>query len=300
MQAAFAHDIATAYGDATHADATTCAALAGFVAGLPFATIAHPFALARRLAAADFGDDALHGPSACGDITARADVLRSLLAPISRDAARFHRSQLPLPLPCLSMMETAMPDVPADDTAPDAAASRSPDDSLRPLYADPVNHDVPTAAPGLVSYRLMTRYGYLGIGAMSAAEAMREAARSTHWPDRAALEVWSDPDGRFIPALPDFSEGAPASRDDFWRVFAAHTAGFYADGTLPRPSGYRSLPLPSYRELGVKLAQSMRSRVERGYPVDTTGPAFVATFKTFGLRFRNLRRVLDFISGLAS
>jgi len=43
---------------------------------------------------------------------------------------------------------------------------------------------------GLISYRLRGPYGYIGIGARDHEDAMREAARSTRNPDRAALEVW--------------------------------------------------------------------------------------------------------------
>lgn len=49
----------------------------------------------------------------------------------------------------------------------------------------------PCAAPGLISYRLRGPYGWIMIGAMDHAEAMREAARSTHAPRREALEMWN-------------------------------------------------------------------------------------------------------------
>lgn len=58
--------------------------------------------------------------------------------------------------------------------------------------------DRPLAAPGLTSYRLRGRYGYVMIGARDHGEALREAARSTPNPDPAALEIW---DGqRYVPA----------------------------------------------------------------------------------------------------
>ncbi len=52
-------------------------------------------------------------------------------------------------------------------------------------------HDRPLAAKGLTSYRLRGPYGYIMIGARDHEDAMREAARSTRKPDRAALEVWN-------------------------------------------------------------------------------------------------------------
>ena len=51
--------------------------------------------------------------------------------------------------------------------------------------------DRPLAARGLTSYRLRGRYGYIMIGARDHEDAMREAARSTPNPDRAALEIWN-------------------------------------------------------------------------------------------------------------
>lgn len=51
--------------------------------------------------------------------------------------------------------------------------------------------DRPLAARGLTSYRLRGRYGYIMIGARDHEDAMREAARSTPSPDRAALEIWN-------------------------------------------------------------------------------------------------------------
>jgi hypothetical protein len=55
-----------------------------------------------------------------------------------------------------------------------------------------VSVDRPMAAPGLISYRLRSPYGtYNMIGARDHDDAMREAARSTPNPDRAALEMWN-------------------------------------------------------------------------------------------------------------
>ena len=42
--------------------------------------------------------------------------------------------------------------------------------------------DRPMAAPGLLSFRYGGRYGYIMIGAKDTADALREAARSTHDP----------------------------------------------------------------------------------------------------------------------
>lgn len=50
--------------------------------------------------------------------------------------------------------------------------------------------DRPLADPGLVSYRLLGRYGYIMIGARDHEDAMREAARSTPDPKRSDLEIW--------------------------------------------------------------------------------------------------------------
>jgi len=52
------------------------------------------------------------------------------------------------------------------------------------------SHDKPLAIPGLISYRLRGRYGWVMIGARDIADAMREAARSTDKPQRNALQVW--------------------------------------------------------------------------------------------------------------
>lgn len=61
--------------------------------------------------------------------------------------------------------------------------------------------DMPLAAAGLTSYRLLGRYGWIMIGARDTDEAMREAARSISnpdKPDRDALQVW---DGKqYVPA----------------------------------------------------------------------------------------------------
>lgn len=58
--------------------------------------------------------------------------------------------------------------------------------------------DRPCAAPGLRSYRIRGRYGWIMIGARDVQDAMREAERSTPNPDRLALEVWQD--GAYRPA----------------------------------------------------------------------------------------------------
>ncbi len=50
------------------------------------------------------------------------------------------------------------------------------------------NH--PCADKGLNSYRMYGKYGYIMIAAKNCHDAMLEAARSTHRPDRASLEVW--------------------------------------------------------------------------------------------------------------
>lgn len=49
----------------------------------------------------------------------------------------------------------------------------------------------PCAAKPWISYRLRGPYGWIMIGAMDHAEAMREAARSTPSPRREALEMWN-------------------------------------------------------------------------------------------------------------
>lgn len=62
------------------------------------------------------------------------------------------------------------------------------------------HHERPMAAAGLTSYRCRGRYGWIMIGATDAADAMREARRSTANPRPEDLEVW---DGtRYVPAAP--------------------------------------------------------------------------------------------------
>lgn len=56
-------------------------------------------------------------------------------------------------------------------------------------------HNRPCAAPGLTSYRARGRYGFIMIGATDAADAWREARRSSDAPR--AMERW---DGeRYLP-----------------------------------------------------------------------------------------------------
>ena len=51
--------------------------------------------------------------------------------------------------------------------------------------------DRPMAAPGLISYRCKSRFGYVMIGATSVADAMKEASRSTPNPKREDLQIWN-------------------------------------------------------------------------------------------------------------
>lgn len=62
------------------------------------------------------------------------------------------------------------------------------------------HHDKDVAARPFASYRIPNPYGgWIMIGAFDCAEAMREAARSTHNPQRETLEIW---DGeKYINAL---------------------------------------------------------------------------------------------------
>lgn len=62
-------------------------------------------------------------------------------------------------------------------------------------------HERPCAISGLISYRLKGPYGYILIGAVDHADAMREAERSTSDPCRPALEIWDTAAGRYVPAL---------------------------------------------------------------------------------------------------
>lgn len=53
--------------------------------------------------------------------------------------------------------------------------------------------DKPLATKGLTSYRYRGRYGWIMIGALNAADAVREAQRSTHDDiDLNNLEIWED------------------------------------------------------------------------------------------------------------
>lgn len=56
----------------------------------------------------------------------------------------------------------------------------------------------PCAARGLDSYRYKGPFGFVMIGAVSAADAMREAERSTATPIRDNLERWNG--NRYVPA----------------------------------------------------------------------------------------------------
>ena len=48
----------------------------------------------------------------------------------------------------------------------------------------------PCAAPGLISYRYLGRYGWIMIGARDTADALSEARRSTNDVVLNRLEVW--------------------------------------------------------------------------------------------------------------
>ena len=53
-------------------------------------------------------------------------------------------------------------------------------------------HERPLAAPGLISYRYKGRYGWVMIGAISADDALKQAARSTNdTPVLENLQVWN-------------------------------------------------------------------------------------------------------------
>lgn len=60
------------------------------------------------------------------------------------------------------------------------------------------NKDTPHAAPVLISYRCKGRYGWVRVGATSAEEALREAARSSDFIRPETLEVWAG--DRFVEA----------------------------------------------------------------------------------------------------
>jgi hypothetical protein len=70
-------------------------------------------------------------------------------------------------------------------------------------------YDRPCAAPGLTSYRYRGAYGWIMIGAIGHADALREAARSLsdkrHAPTLDRLEIWTG--DRYAPcAAPTTSE----------------------------------------------------------------------------------------------
>jgi hypothetical protein len=58
--------------------------------------------------------------------------------------------------------------------------------------------DRPMAAPGLISYRCKSPFGWVMIGARDDEDAMRQAARSTDKPKRVDLEVWNG--SQYVPA----------------------------------------------------------------------------------------------------
>jgi hypothetical protein len=59
--------------------------------------------------------------------------------------------------------------------------------------------DKPLAAEGLISYRLRGRYGWIMIGALDHADAMREAARSTPDPKPENLQIWNGT--QYVPVI---------------------------------------------------------------------------------------------------
>lgn len=67
---------------------------------------------------------------------------------------------------------------------------------MRPL----ATHDRPLAAPGLTSYRCRARLGWIMIGALDPADALREARRSSEEADPATLQVWDG--ARYVPSAP--------------------------------------------------------------------------------------------------
>ena len=56
----------------------------------------------------------------------------------------------------------------------------------------------PLAGPGFISYRLFGPYGWIMIAAKDDEDAMREARRSTEYPDRRKLQKWDG--SRYGPA----------------------------------------------------------------------------------------------------
>ena len=78
-------------------------------------------------------------------------------------------------------VEQAQPDMPDTDRI----------DSLA-LALDRARHNLPMAAPGLLSYRYRGAYGWVMIGATDDADALREAQRSTPAPVTAGrLQRWT-------------------------------------------------------------------------------------------------------------
>lgn len=69
---------------------------------------------------------------------------------------------------------------------------------VRFVLVAPFPHEVDHACEPWTSYRLASRYGWILIGAKDHDDAMHQAARSTHDPDRSKLEVWNGE--RYVPA----------------------------------------------------------------------------------------------------
>jgi hypothetical protein len=83
----------------------------------------------------------------------------------------------------------------------DAQIGREVDQILaqrRAKYADRQYVDRPVHDLSLVNYRLRGPHGYIMIGAHDHDDAMQEAARSTHDPKRADLEIWDDKLERYV------------------------------------------------------------------------------------------------------
>ena len=67
----------------------------------------------------------------------------------------------------------------------------------------------PCAAPGLVSYRYIGRYGPVMIGAKDTADALKEAARSIAGePDPTRLQVWNEQARGYVNVV-SFTPGQP-------------------------------------------------------------------------------------------
>jgi hypothetical protein len=123
-------------------------------------------------------------------------------APIAQDAA---------PAPCYA--------IPAASGAAPATHSQTPGaERVRAFLSAGAMDDRPCAAAGLTSYRARGRYGWIMIGAKDAADAMREALRSTDTPGE--LQVWDG--ARYVPApVPGDSQAALTSAQ------ALHTAAHF-------------------------------------------------------------------------